>query len=71
MQSLDNENMDEKREFLLRQLFGDENNPAQMPKMTPEQLQRLAKAQQKAEKINETLEDSERTANILRHMMGE
>lgn len=63
--------MDEKREFLLRQLFGDENNTAQMPKMTPEQLQRLAKAQQKAEKINETLEDSERTANILRHMMGE
>lgn len=63
--------MDEKREFLLRQLFGDEYNTAQMPKMTPEQLQRLAKAQQKAEKINETLEDSERTANILRHMMGE
>ena len=47
--------MDEKREKLLEFLFGSANGEGTTP--------------QKAEKINETLDDPQRSAQILREMM--
>ena len=69
--------MDEKRELLMKLLFGDENDPGfadevTSPDNSPEaaaRFQRWAKAQQKAQKISDTLDDSEKSANILRDMM--
>lgn len=67
-----NEVMDEKREMLMKLLFGsDDGEPGQAnaPAVSPAQLQRWQKASAKAQKINETLDNSEKSANILREMM--
>lgn len=63
--------MDEKREFLMQQLFGSSDSGDSALNLNAQQLQRLARAQEKANKINEALEDSERSAAILRKMMSE
>lgn len=70
--------MDEKRELLMKLLFGNEDTPGlssqvTQPDNSPEaaaRFQRLAKAQQKAQTINETLNNSEKSADILREMMN-
>lgn len=64
--------MDEKREMLMKLLFGsDDGDPGQTsaPTVSPRQLQRWQKATQKAQRINETLDNSQKSANILREMM--
>lgn len=64
--------MDEKREMLMKLLFGgedEESGQANAPAVSPAQLQRWQKASAKAQKINETLDNSEKSANILREMM--
>lgn len=58
--------MDAKREFLMRQLFGDEHSE---PAVSEADLQDFARAQEKAARINAILEDQERSAAILRSMM--
>lgn len=64
----DNRIMDEKRELLMNLLFGAGQDSSAMT-ASAAQLQRLAQAQQKADTINQTLDDSEKSANILRQMM--
>ena len=74
----DNRVMDEKRELLMQLLFGNEDTPGlsqevTQPDNSPEaaaRFQRWAKAQQKAQTINETLDNSEKSADILREMMN-
>lgn len=74
----DNRVMDEKRELLMQLLFGNEDKPGlsnevTQPDNSPEaaaRFQKWAKAQQKAQTINETLENSEKSADILREMMN-
>ena len=62
--------MDEKREKLLEFLFGSANSEGTTPQaQSAAQLQAWARAQEKAEKINETLDDPQRSAQILREMM--
>ena len=68
----DNRVMDEKRELLMQLLFGNEDTPG-LSNDSPEaaaRFQKWAKAQQKAQTINETLENSEKSADILREMMS-
>ncbi|WP_295026765.1 hypothetical protein [uncultured Mobiluncus sp.] len=71
--------MDEKRELLMQLLFGNEDTPelnqdeVTQPDNSPEaaaRFQKWAKAQQKAQTINETLDNSEKSADILREMMN-
>lgn len=63
--------MDEKRELLMKLLFGDGESQSggNSSAISPDQLQKWQKAQEKAQKINETLDDSEKSAEILREMM--
>lgn len=69
--------MDEKRELLMKLLFGDENSPGLSDEVTrPDNsaqamanFQRLAQAERKAQRINETLDNPEKSADILREMM--
>lgn len=60
-------------------LFGNEDKPelnqneVTQPDNSPEaaaRFQKWAKAQQKAQTINETLDNSEKSADILREMMN-
>lgn len=62
--------MDEKREMLMKLLFGDgESGQAAAPALDAQMIERWQKANEKAQKINETLENSEKSASILREMM--
>ena len=62
--------MDEKREKLLEFLFGSANGEGTTPQaQSAAQLRAWARAQEKAEKINETLDDPQRSAQSLREMM--
>ncbi|MCI6584438.1 MAG: hypothetical protein SPK50_06205 [Mobiluncus porci] len=64
--------MDEKRELLMKLLFGNDDEDqanGTTPAVDPARIQRWAKAQEKAQKINQTLDNSERSADILREMM--
>ena len=71
--------MDEKRELLMQLLFGNDDTPelnkdeVTQPDNSPEaaaRFQKWATAQQKAQTINETLDNSEKSADILREMMN-
>ena len=63
----------------MKLLFGDENDPGFADEVTepdnsPQaaaRFQKWAKAQQRAQQISDTLDNSEKSANILRDMMYE
>lgn len=59
--------MDDKREFLMEQLFGRSNFNAQN---NAQNLQRLARAQEKSQRLEALFDDQDAAANALRRFMN-